>query len=436
MKPAARELCRAAAAVIALAATTVPAAHAENLADAWRMAIEHDGAYAAATAETERAASTERAARGSRWPVLAAGAGFTRFASAPQLDLTSAGFPLQAPLFPGDDFAAGNVQLSVPLFTSGRLTASIDAAHQGAVGAGESERAQLASLRLAVAESYVDVLRTRRLQRTAESSVTSLGAHAADVSSLVERELMPRSDLLAARVALANAEQARLRATNAAALARADYNRRLGEPLDRVPDLDESPRFDAQLGDEPLDSLLGRAREARAELAAMAAHTRALERQADAARADMLPQLPLSGAYTYLENQILDREDYTSIAIELRWNLFDGGQARNRSAALRSASRAAQRLTDDLGSRVELEVRGAWLEVREARARLAASREAVAQSEENLRISRELYRSELGTNTQVLDAVALQVAATHNHDDALLDELLAQLRLARAVGTL
>jgi len=36
----------------------------------------------------------------------------------------------------------------------------------------------------------------------------------------------------------------------------------------------------------------------------------------------------------------------------------------------------------------------------------------------------------------VLDAVALQVAATHNHDDALLDELLAQLRLARAVGTL
>lgn len=41
----------------------------------------------------------------------------------------------------------------------------------------------------------------------------------------------------------------------------------------------------------------------------------------------------------------------------------------------------------------------------------------------------------LGTNTEVLDAVALQVAAANNVDHAALDESLARLRLARSVGT-
>lgn len=83
-----------------------------------------------------------------------------------------------------------------------------------------------------------------------------------------------------------------------------------------------------------------------------------------------------------------------------------------------------------------LEVRQAWLDVRAAQARIVASREAKSQTEENLRMSRELYGGGLGTNTQVLDAVALQIAAANNHDNAVLDEAPALLALHRAVGKL
>ena len=85
---------------------------------------------------------------------------------------------------------------------------------------------------------------------------------------------------------------------------------------------------------------------------------------------------------------------------------------------------------------IQLEVRAAWLGLAEARARIGASREAVDQAEENLRISRELYGAGLATNTQVLDAVALRVGATANRDDAVLDTELARLALARAIGDL
>jgi outer membrane protein TolC len=103
---------------------------------------------------------------------------------------------------------------------------------------------------------------------------------------------------------------------------------------------------------------------------------------------------------------------------------------------LRSAGRAAQDRLDDLRSGIELQVRQAWLEVHEAQARVKASAEAVAQAEENLRSSRELYGAGLATNTQVLDAVSLEVNAVDNRDNAALDESLAMLRLSYAAGTL
>ena len=114
----------------------------------------------------------------------------------------------------------------------------------------------------------------------------------------------------------------------------------------------------------------------------------------------------------------------------------DGGQARNRATALRRAGQAAELRAADARTGIQLEVRAAWLGLAEARARIGASREAVDQAEENLRISRELYGAGLATNTQVLDAVALRVGATANRDDAVLDAELARLALACAIGDL
>jgi outer membrane protein TolC len=47
-----------------------------------------------------------------------------------------------------------------------------------------------------------------------------------------------------------------------------------------------------------------------------------------------------------------------------------------------------------------------------------------------------LYGAGLASNTQVLDAIALRVAAANNRDDAAMDFELARLRLARATGEL
>ena len=87
-------------------------------------------------------------------------------------------------------------------------------------------------------------------------------------------------------------------------------------------------------------------------------------------------------------------------------------------------------------SRITLEVRADWLTLAAARARMQASRAAIAQAQENLRVSRQLYGVGLASNTQVLQAVTLRTQAEEDYNNATLDAALDRLRLAYAVGAL
>lgn len=367
--------------MLALGAGGAPT-RGETLADAWQLATAHDQSLVAARLDVEGAEATERAARGARWPALDASAGYTRLNASPELDVATPSRQFRSgPIFNNDQFVMGTVQAKLPLYAGGSISAGIDAARRGVAGAVESEHAVGADLRLAVAQAYVDVLRARRARDTADSSVTSLSSHVRDVANMVDRQLVSRSDLLAARVALANAEQARVRADNAVALALAAYNRYLGEPLDRSPQLDERLPLDPTPSGFTLGALIQRALETRSELKGFAAQAEQLAARSRAERGKSLPQLALTGGYTHFDNQILDREKFASVGVGFTWNLFDGGQAHHRADALATESRAAERRLADLRSRIELEVRQAWLDIREAQARVAATHEAVAQAD-------------------------------------------------------
>jgi outer membrane protein TolC len=60
----------------------------------------------------------------------------------------------------------------------------------------------------------------------------------------------------------------------------------------------------------------------------------------------------------------------------------------------------------------------------------------VAQADENLRVVTDRYRNGEDTNGDVLDAEALRAIARSNYDSARYDSVLAELRLARAIGAL
>jgi len=413
-----------------------PAAWAETLQDAWARAAQQDRSLAAVRSHAEAAQLDASAARAQRWPTLAVGGGYTWLDDAPAFDFSFTGLPIVPPeLFGGDDFAMGAATLNVPVFTGGRISSSIAAAEARGRGAGAQVLGAEQDLKLAVAESYVDVLRARKALAVADSNVRTLEALVADVDAMYERELVPKNELLAVQVSLADARQNHLRAANAAEIALASYNRRLGEPLDRDAVLEEQiPEPDALPAD--LVPLVEQALERRTELAALGEQAKAYGQLAKVERSRVLPQVSVSGGYSYLENQFLDDEEFAVAGIGVQWALFDGGQSRKRAAALERNRRATEEQRDDVESLIALQVRQAWLGVEETRRRTQVTADAVDQAEENLRIARERYGAGLGTQTQLLEAETLRVQALTNRDNAVLDAGLARLRLARAVGSL
>ncbi len=400
------------------------------------MAQQSNGAVAAAHSEAEAAQADHTAALRQRWPSLDLNGGYTQFEHAPNLDVATPTGQLQAPIWGHNGYTMAGADISVPVWTSGKISGAIGAAAAGARGASAQEMRSTADLKLAVAESYIAVFRARQALQVAESNVASLNAHNDDVQVMYDKQAVAQSDLLSAQVALANAAQQRLRAANALHLATAAYNRWVGQPLDRPADLEEPSTTPSVETAVPLDQLIAHALDRRPELTAISAQQEGLEQAAQSERAQGLPQVMLHAGYNHLDNEILDRENFASVGIGFQWRLFDSGQLQARTSALHNRARAAQQRLADLRSSITLDVETAFYNRDEAAARIHAAATAVVQAEENVRIARELYSSGLGTNNQVIDAESQRVNSLTNRDDARFDLLVAQYRLERAIGEL
>jgi outer membrane protein TolC len=322
---------------------------------------------------------------------------------------------------------------SLPLFTSGRIGSSIDAAGASLSAAQHEETKTVLDIKLNVAEAYVASLRARRGIEVAESAMSSLTAHASDVGLFFEQGVVAKNDLLAAQVALSDARQQAIRSRNVLDIAHASYNRLLHRPLDQTVTIDD---VSAETSLPDIDDVTSGALNKRPELAALSAQVKALRLQAESIRSSTRPQLALMGSYNYQENKYQLYENIWSATLGLKWDIFDGGVTRNNANAVMQKAESLSDVRSDTASIIALQVRQAWLDVIETLSRIAVTREATEQAEENLRVVKDRYREGVGTNTEVLDAETLRTKSYNNYYNAVYDAVMANIRLRYATGEL
>ena len=429
MKPANRYL--AIASILILPA----AAGAESLQQAWSDAVASHKQLAAADARREAAGLNLESAQAERWPQLGVTSSFTQLDQAPRFDF--GGGTTSQPLFDNDNFLQAGVQLSLPLYAGGAISAGVDAAEYAAEASQQQYEAVLQDIRLGTGEHYIQVLRAESGLAVAESNVTTLTAHTELARQQYEFGSVPKNDFLAASVALADAEQRRLQAENELDFARAAYNRYLNRPLDQAVALDPELGIDDLVpAGESLESLILSATEQRDELAVLEAEANSLRENSTAIRAQSRPQFALTGGYMYLENAFLDAEEFWMAGVSFRWNLFNAGRNRDRAAALERQALAVSHTRSDMASSIALQVRRAWNDRQEAEARTRVAEAAVDQAIENLRVVQNRYEAGSSANIEVLDAETLRQQALNNRDNSRYALALAKLRLARAIGAL
>jgi len=405
----------------------------ETLDDAWRIALSVDRRLEASQWNLSAAARSLAAAGAERFPSLSVGADYIVLSEEPGFKLPALPpLPSRLPFFEQD---SGGVHAIVtqPLYTFGRIASGIRAAEAGvAANHAEVNRTQM-DVKMSVAEIYIGALRSARQVEVSDNKVTSLAAHTRDVQAMFEKGVVAKTDLLAAQVALADARQQLLQARNGLEVARAAYNRILGRPLTdpvRLAELRETDEV-ADVEDLTQEALRGRP-----EIAALSAQARALRDQAVAVQAKKAPQVTLAGGYLYQQDKYIEPNGVAGVGLGVAWNIFDSGRVSNQAAALCEKAEALIRMRMDLESLIALEVRQKWLDLQTALQRIDVARQATAQADENLRVVRDRYQQQTGTNTEVLDAESLLVQAYTNFYNSTYEAVLARLRLRRAIGDL
>jgi len=120
--------------------------------------------------------------------------------------------------------------------------------------------------------------------------------------------------------------------------------------------------------------------------------------------------------------------------VQLSWDIFDGGRTAGRVREAQARYELAGVELDDVGRRIELEVRTAYSVFTEADEVLKSQAKVLEQAEEALRLA--TARSDAGTSTQ-LDVLSAQTALTESrstHVQALHDYTAARARLERSIG--
>ncbi len=400
----------------------------ETLEKAWEIGLETDHLLKAAGQNTISRQAELNAAKGRRLPTLNIGAGYTI------LDNEPAAFAQTIQFTTADNNSLTyQAMVSLPLYTHFQISSAIDAALANLSAGKFAEQAARQKVKLKIAEAYVAVLLGIQQTNVAISHEQSLAAHATDVKNLHDEGMVPVNDLLAARVALANARQLTLKTRNRLDIAQSAYNRLLNRPLNYKVQIATIPLLfpEINLAVTSQDAL-----KKRPELAVLAEQVESLKWQAKSTKAENGPKVMLKSGYDFRENSHQLHEGVWQATVMASWDIFDGNVAKNRSLALEAQSRSLAEQRQELETLILLQVRQAWLDMEESRKRIEVTKETLDQAEENLQVTRNRYKEGIGTNTEVLDAETLRTVNYVNYDKAGNDAVLAVIRLHYATGSL
>ena len=409
----------------------------ENIEQAWQTAIQSNHSLMATYQDINAASYFLKAARAARLPNLNLGSGYTIREYQQSLIIKSQDMPpdlmgAQLPIMENKSLSYQAV-MELPIYTGGMITNEINATKSSLKAARNNQASMVQNLKMKVAEAYVSVLRSISGVAVAESHVKNLFSHARDVENKFTQGFVAANDLLAAKVSLADARQHALQAMNRLDISKAEYNRLLVRPLEQKVDLDNLKSYRPA---ESLAELTVKALQQRSELKSIDKQIEALRHKAAMERGSCRPNIGISGGYHFNENEYQSEEGAWSAMFGVKWKIFDGGIARNRSSALKCKAAALLEHYAELKTIIALQVRKVWLDVEESRERAKVTEAALSQAEENLSVAKDRYHEGLSTNTEVLDAETLRSKSHSNYDNAVYDFALATLRLNRAVGNL
>jgi outer membrane protein TolC len=420
-------------------ATFQPVEGPLTLDEAIRVALVNNPEAAAMAHDVEALESQCQVAGSQRWPSLHMAGGYNRYLDSQRL--VAATENGEAGVFSRDIFA-GDLVISMPLFTGGRITSEIKAAELLQKAAEHRLARTREELVFNVSSTFYNILAQREVIESLEFSRKALQGHLKRVQDLIAVQKAANVDQLRTEVRLADLKQRLMRERNVLAVQLRVLTNLLG--LDR-PEKPIEPTGELAFTKAvipEIDQALRQAFEGRSDYLAARAALEAQAKAVDAARGAQWPTISLQGTYggrwavnTTDQPSGMDRsDDVGRIGVVVDIPLFEGGRISARVRQEKARLLAAQERLRRLELQIQLDVETAVLNIASAAQRVEATEKAIEQAKESLRIEREKYELGKGAVVDVLDAQSALLDSQTNYYRALADYNVALAQFELATG--
>lgn len=412
-----------------------------DLPQAVRIALANNPDIGAAGWDEKSAQARYDAALGERLPSLKAVGGYALYNNDQRLVPTR--YNGEPGVF-GDEIAAADLVLSLPLFTGGRLINQVRAADLLYQAAGQRLARSRQELTFNVSSVFFSILAQQKVVESLEFLRRVLEENIKRVDALIAAQKAAKVDRLRTEVRLADIQQRWVRESNTMAVQYRVFANILGlagTPND-LPSIRGDLAADPQVEIPDCETAFASARSRRGDYLAARTALEAQARNVDAARAGHLPTVSLLGSYgeRWALGQTTgpprgggdDSEDVGRIGVVVEIPLFEGGRVEARIRDQLSKLAADQNRLKKLDLQLCLDTETAILNIQSSRERIDATQKAVEQARESLRIEGLKYDAGKGAILDVLDAERALLDSQANYYRALTDfhTALAQLRLA------
>lgn len=329
-------------------------------------------------------------------------------------------------------------EIRQPLFAGGGILANYEVNRLGHDISLTDRAATVQDIVREVKIAYFNILKAEKLVEVARQSVAQLESHLNVARNFFEVGLIPRNDVLLSEVSLANGELSLSRAENGLELARSRFNtvlrREIGAPV-RIEDILSYRPYE-----QTLEQSIAAALENRPEIRGQSLRVDQARSQVKLARSDYFPTISAVGHYERVGDRpgvngsdFKDAESWYVMG-QASWTFWEWGKTKNRVDAVRSRESQSQDLLANLKDQVILEVKDAYLLLKEAEKQIRVTQKTIEQARENHRINEERYREQVATSTDVLDALTLLTRARSDYATALGNYSIDRARLERAMG--
>ncbi len=331
-----------------------------------------------------------------------------------------------------------NITVTQQVFTGWRLTISREIASLGVDTAKIQKETAIQDLVLNVKAAYFGILKAEKLAKVAEQSVELLEAQLKVSQAFYDEGIIAKNDLLQTEVQMAQARQNLIRANNGVEIAKSLFNKLLRR------DLNQGVKIKDILDYYPirllLDQCMEKAGQNRPEIKEVSLNVMSAEKAIDLSKSSYYPSVTVIGNYQRETDDILldsspgEDPDNWTITLKGEWTFWEWRKKRHDVAAARAKLAKANYILKEIKDNIQLEVKEAYLSLREAEKNIQVAKKAVVQAEENFRMNEERYKQQVATSTDVLDALTLLTQARTNYFNTLSEHNIAWARLERAMG--